>query len=242
MARFRRIAHRGASGNYPENTRLAFVKALEARADMIELDCQLSGDGHVVVFHDERLRRITGAAGAVWEKSLADLKRLDAGRWFKKSFRGERILTLEEAVEVVAGRADLCIDIKRYPRSPEGIELKSLFILSHYDYLDRTVFSSFDYRCLRRVRELAPEARLGVLWGTGMPEDPVGFAEEIAAASVHVQKELATRRFLERCWEAGLDVYVWTLDDIREIEHFVSLGVQGIFTNYPERLLRLSGG
>src|ERR687897_178526 len=80
MARFMRIAHRGASGNFPENTRLAFEKAIEARVDMIELDCQLSSDGHVVVFHDEGLSRTAGVRGKVRRKTLEELKKLDVGR------------------------------------------------------------------------------------------------------------------------------------------------------------------
>src|ERR671914_982583 len=164
MAKFVRIAHRGASGNFPENTRLAVEKALEAHADMIELDCQLSGDGHVVIFHDERLVRITGTGGAVNRMSLEQLKRVDAGAWRQSRFEGERIPTLEEIVTMVDGQADLCLDIKQYSGSPLGIELKLLFVISHYDYLDRTIFSSFDYASLRRVRELAPEARVGVIY------------------------------------------------------------------------------
>ena len=89
MAGFKKIAHRGASGRYPENTRLAFIKAIEAGADMIELDCQLSRDGHVVVFHDEQLRRTAGVRGTLRSKTLAQLKSLDIGRWRNKSCRGE---------------------------------------------------------------------------------------------------------------------------------------------------------
>ena len=77
MASLRKIAHRGASGRYPENTRLAFIRAIEAGADMIELDCQLSRDGHVVVFHDERLKRVGRSRGTVRSKTLEQLKRLD---------------------------------------------------------------------------------------------------------------------------------------------------------------------
>jgi glycerophosphoryl diester phosphodiesterase len=235
MAKFLRIAHRGASGSFPENTRLAFEKAIEAGADMIELDCQLSNDGHVVIFHDERLVRITGAGGVVNRMPLEQLKRLDAGVLRKPAFKGERIPTLEEVVALVGGETDLCLDIKQYPGSPPGIELKLLFILSHYDYLDRTIFSSFDYACLRRVRELAPEARLGVIYGNGIEENPFVVAAEIQAVSLHVQKELATREFLQNSWELGLDAFVWTVNEVREMEDFASLGVQGIMTDFPER-------
>jgi glycerophosphoryl diester phosphodiesterase len=240
MAKFLRIAHRGASGSFPENTRLAIEKAIEAGADMIELDCQLSSDGHVVIFHDERLVRITGAGGVVNRTPLEQLQRLDAGGWRKAAFKGERIPTLEEAVALVEGQADLCLDIKQYPGSPPGIELKLLFILSHYDYLDRTIFSSFDYACLRRVRELAPEARLGVIYGTGIEENPFLVAAEIAAASLHVQKELATGDFLRMGWESGLDAFVWTVNEVGEMEDFASLGVQGIMTDFPERFWRVT--
>ena len=81
MPGFKKIAHRGASGQYPENTRLAFVKAIEAGVDMIELDCQMTQDGHVVVFHDERLTRTASARGTVTSKTLEYLKKLDIGQW-----------------------------------------------------------------------------------------------------------------------------------------------------------------
>lgn len=241
MARFIRIAHRGASGHFPEHTRLAFEKAIEARVDMIELDCQLSRDGHVIVFHDDGLRRTTGARGAVKEKTLAQLKELDAGRWRKKSFQGQQILTLEEVMDCIGGRADLCLEIKQYRGSPQGIELKLLFILSHYDYLERTIFSSFAYDSLRRVRELAPEARLGLIFGPGIEEDPFAVAEQLEAASIHVRKDLAEKDFLKQAWNAGKDVFVWTVNEVREMEKFASLGVQGIISDFPERFGKLTG-
>lgn len=235
----KKIAHRGASGEYPENTRLAFAKAIETGADMIELDCQLSRDGHVVVFHDERLTRTAGVRGAIRDKTLQELKRLDIGRWRKKIFSGERILTLEEVLELIAGNIDLCLEIKSYPNSPPGIELKLLFILSHYDYLDRTVVSSFDWRSLARVRELAPEASLGIIFGSSKSAEPVSAAKALGAASIHVCKELASREFLQRVWNEGIDVYVWTVNDVCDMESFVALGVQGIISDYPEKFWKL---
>jgi len=239
MAGFTKIAHRGASGSFPENTRPAFENAIAAGADMIEVDCQVTKDGHVVAFHDERLRRTAGARGALKDKTLEQIKKFDVGRWRKKIFKGERILTLEEVLEIIGGRADLCLDIKHYPDSQPGIELKLLFILSHYDYLDRTIFSSFNFRCLSRVRELAPEARVGVLYGCGTKEDPLETAKQLDAASIHVQKELATRDFLDKAWATGLDVHVWTVNELRDMEKFVSLGVQGLVSDFPERFCKL---
>jgi glycerophosphoryl diester phosphodiesterase len=239
MAAFLKIAHRGASGNFPENTRVAFEKAIEARVDMIELDCQMTSDGHIVVFHDERLNRTAGASGTVRSKTLPQLRKLDVGQWKKKSFRGERVLTLEEVLDIIAGKVDLCLDIKQFSGSQPGMEIKLLFIVSHYDYLDQTIFSSFNYRCLERVRELAPEARIGVIYGTGVKADPFVAAERLEASSMHVQRQAATRPFLDKAWEAGLDVHVWTVNEVRDMEKFASLGVQGIVSDYPEKFSQL---
>ena len=167
------------------------------------------------------------------------LRKLDIGKWRKPAFGGERILTLEEALEIFAGNVDLCLEIKTAAAAPAGIELKLLFILSHFDYLERTTISSFDYRSLARVRELAPEAALGIIYAGSITEDPLAAAERLGAASIHVQKQLARREFLDRFWHAGLDVYVWTVNDLREMEMFVALGVQGIISDYPEKLIRL---
>jgi len=242
MLALKKIAHRGASGRYPENSRLAFEKAIAAGADMIELDCQLTGDGHLVVFHDEKLARVTGARGKVQDKTLEQLRKLDIGKRRKPAFGGERILTLEEALEIFSGQVDLCLEIKAASAGPAGIELKLLFILSHYDYLERTTISSFDYRSLARVRELAPEATLGVIYGPGIKEDPLATAERLAASSIHVHKQLARREFFDQAWQAGLDVYVWTVNELREMEMFAALGVQGIFSDYPEKLALVGRG
>ncbi len=239
MPGFKKIAHRGASGRYPENTRLAFTKAIEAGADMIELDCQLTRDGHVVVFHDEQLRRTAGARGPLRSKTLEQLKKLDIGEWRQKSFRGERILTLEEALEVLAGQVDLCLEIKNFPKSLPGIEIKILFILSHYDYLDRTIVSSFDYRCLGRVRELAPDISLGLIFSSAVKADPFEAARQLAPKSIHVQKNSASREFLSAVWDQGLDVHVWTVNEVRDMEAFVSMGVQGLISDFPERFRNL---
>ena len=239
MAAFKKIAHRGASGAYPENTRIAFEKAIGAGADMIELDCQLTKDGHVVIFHDEKLKRTAGARGALSDQTLDQLKKLDIGKWRGKAFKGERILTLEEALETVGGAVDLCLELKTFPAAALGIEIKILFILSHYDYLERTILSSFDYRCLARLRELAPEATLGVIYGAGVDDDPFEAAGNLGAASIQVQKELVSRDFLRRAWDRGLDVHVWTVNEVRAMTAFAALGVQGLISDFPEKFSKL---
>ncbi|MBI4528871.1 MAG: glycerophosphodiester phosphodiesterase [Deltaproteobacteria bacterium] len=218
---------------------MAIEKAIEAGVDMIELDCQLTKDGHVVVFHDERLARTTGVKGFVRGKSLNQLRKLDIGGWFKKSFTGQRILTLEEVMEILGGAVDLNLELKSFPKGLLGIELKLLFILSHYDYLERTVFSSFDYRSLRRVRELAPDSRIGVLYGSGTEENPFQLAREIGAYSVHLQKEVATPNLLERARQIGLKSFVWTVNEVADMEDFLARGVDGIISDFPEKFWKV---
>jgi len=239
MAGFIKIAHRGSSGSYPENTRIAFEKAIEAQADMIEMDCQLSKDGHVVVFHDERLNRTAKTSGWVKSKNLQQLKKLDIGAWLKKSFKGERILTLEEAMEIVAGKADVLLDIKTIPKGPLGIELKTLFTLSHYDYFERALLSSFDFRTLQRIRELAPDARIGILYRKGMKEEPLQLAWKVRAHSLHLHKDCISRDLIEQAGELGVKTLVWTVNEVSEMEKFLALGVDGIISDFPEKFWKV---
>lgn len=239
MAGFIRVAHRGSSGSCPENTRAAIAKAIETGVDMIELDCRLTKDGHIVVFHDERLQRTARAKGFVRGKTLKELKKLDVGAWFKKSFKGERILTLEEAIEILDGKVDISIDIKSDRAGAQGIELKLLFIVSHYGYLERAVFSSFDSRVLRRLRELAPDTRIGILHGADVKDNPFQLAREIGAESIHMQKELATPPVLERAAQLGLKTLVWTVNEVPEMEKFLALGVDGIVSDFPEKFWKI---
>ena len=234
-----KVAHRGASGSYPENTRIAFEKALEAGVDMIQMDCQLSKDGHVVVFHDERLQRLAGVKGTVKGRTLQQLKKLDLGVTFKKSLRGQRIMTLEETMSLLAGKVDLAIDIKVPPRAPLGIELKILFILSYYRYLSRSIISSADYRTLARVRELAPQARIGVNYGKASQEDPIQVASRLGAGSLHVEKSRVAPNLIGQAGDLGLKTFVWTVNEVTEMENFFSMGVDGIISDFPERFWKI---
>ncbi|HLD30222.1 MAG TPA: glycerophosphodiester phosphodiesterase family protein, partial [bacterium] len=196
-------------------------------------------DGHVVVIHDDRLDRTARAKGFVKGKTLRQLKKLDVGAWLKKSFKGERIQTLEEILEIVSGKVEINLEIKSVLRGPLGIELKVLFIVSHFDYLERAIFSSFDYQSLRRLRELAPDVRIGVLYGAGIKDNPFQAAREMNAYSLHIQREFATPHFLEEARELGLKSFVWTVNEVKEMEKFLSLGVDGIISDFPEKFWKI---
>ena len=110
-ADFVRVGHRGAAAECPENTHAAFARALEASADMIECDLQLTADGHVVIIHDYTADRTTNGSGAIADLSLAEIRSLEAGAWKDSAFAGEKVPTLEETLAQVLPAADLNLEL-----------------------------------------------------------------------------------------------------------------------------------
>ena len=236
---FLRIAHRGASGHCPENTRAALVRAIELRADMIEIDCQLTSDGAAVLLHDETLDRTTSGRGPVRLRTLREVKTLDAGSWFAPAFAGEEILTIEEAIDILRGRVSLNLELKG-DDAPGRLELVCFGAVSRGDFLGETVFSSFSAQRMRRLRELSAEARVAVLLDAG--DDAyagIDFALALEAEALHPNRSLVGAELVRDAHASGLAVRVWSVNDPVECRRLVDLGVDGIFTDFPDRLLRI---
>jgi glycerophosphoryl diester phosphodiesterase len=237
---FFKIAHRGASGAYPENTPIAFEKAIESGADLIELDCHMTKDGHIAVIHDATLKRTTTGRGLVKTKTLNQLKTLDAGSWFHSDFRNQKIPTLEEALDLTHGRAGLIIEIKNQPYVHLGIELRILFLLYQAEALGRAIVSSQDYFALRRLRELSGDVRIGLLMTAEEREDPLRVAKELGAFALLIRKDLFCPLLLRETKRRGLKALVWTVNEPGEIQRYASMGVGGILTDFPDRLSSLA--
>lgn len=238
--RLLRIAHRGACGHCPENTRAAFLRAIELGADMVELDCQMTRDGAVVVIHDETLDRTTDGKGRVREHTLKEVKSLDAGSWFSPQFAGEEVLTLEEAVEILRGHVGLNLEIKGQD-GPGRLEIQCVGIVRSLHFFAETVFSSFSPPRMRLVRDLGDDARIGVLANRSASWNATfALAAELGAEAAHPERSLVSTKTVAEAHRRGLDVRVWSVNRPDEIEAFARLGVDGIFTDFPERLLRLS--
>jgi glycerophosphoryl diester phosphodiesterase len=231
-----RIAHRGAAGTRPELTRPAFERALEIGVDMIELDVHLTCDGQLVVVHDRELGRTVQGEGAVRDRTLAELCALDAGAWFALEYAGARIMSLAEVLELTAGRAALNVEIKSPAADWEPTARVLLEALTAADRLESTVISSFETGALRAVRECSPAARLGVLWHN--PDlDPIWLlAEGLQARSVHPHWTLVNQTVVEDAHGRGLEVIVWTVNEPDAIAALTALGVDGIISDFPERL------
>jgi glycerophosphoryl diester phosphodiesterase len=226
------IAHRGASAYRPENTLPAYALAVEQAADMIEIDLHVSADGAVVVAHDELLGAL-GGRGEIADASLAELQALDAGQ-------GERIPTLDEVLDRFGSQIPFNLELKRGVHAEyRDLEAKALEAVVRRGLLERTLFSSFFDRVLERLRTLSPEARIALLVSRRHPKGALARAARLGAEAINPERSLAGRGLIDQAHAAGLDVHVFTVDREAGLRHFLGLGVDGIFTNTPDRLRRL---
>lgn len=226
------IAHRGASGHAPENTLPAYELAVEQRADMIEIDLHPTRDGVTVVAHDAELAAL-GGRGEICERTLAEVRTLDAGR-------GARVPTLDEVLDGFGARIPFNLELKRGARREyPGLEAAALAAVERRGLLDRTLFSSFYDGVLARLRAHSPTARLGWLLSPRDPERPLARARAVGAEALHPWRGLATRELVDAAHGEGLAVYVFTVDEPDEMQRLLDLGVDGLFTNFPDRLRAL---
>jgi glycerophosphoryl diester phosphodiesterase len=228
------IAHRGASAYAPENTLAAFELAVAQGADMLELDVHLTADDQPVIIHDDTLRRTTTGRGRVRDHSLQALKRLDAGAWRGGNFRGQRLQSLQEVLERFRDRIGFAVELKagsaRYP----GIEERVVSLLEVYGVVGRALVLSFDHAALPAVRALNPElGRVALV--DSVPRNSTAVAPE-GAPAVGLQARLVTGPRVRAAREAGLDVYVWTVNDPTLMDRLIGWEVTGIITDAPDVL------
>jgi glycerophosphoryl diester phosphodiesterase len=230
------IAHRGASGRFPENTLAAFGAAIKAGAEMCELDVQLTRDKALAVIHDATVDRTTNGRGAVAELTIAEIKRLDAGAKFGAAFSGEQVPTLEEVFELTEGRCALNIELKA-----EGLEHRVCELIKARRAFATTIVSSFDWDALGRIRHIAPEIRVGLL-ASRWPARVLGAATAMAADAIHPRYEIVTEDLCIAAHARRVNVHTWTVDDPAVMRAMIAHGADGIMTNYPERLRALMDG
>lgn len=229
------IAHRGASGTAPENTLAAFRRAVDLGADAVELDVHRTADGHLVVIHEPVLEATTTGRGAVRDLTLAEVKAADAGVRFSAAFAGERVPTLYEVVEALPHPTRLFIELKAGSLHYPGIEEQLLALLSETGARARAQISSFDHHALHRLRQLDRAVATGALIACN-PGDPVALARWAGATALHPVWYWVRPELIRACRAVGLAVYTWTVNDPQQIEQLRRLGVDGIMSDYPERL------
>ena len=229
------IAHRGASGTRPENTLVAFRRAETLGAQMVELDVQLSRDGEVVVLHDWTLDRTSDGRGRVGRRTLAEIRRLDAGAWFDPAYAGERIPTLGEVLAAVG----LPVNVELKSRGDDGLEARALAVVEAAGAMERVVFSSFDPESLLRLRARSARADIAVLWSGRRLAPALRLAGRVGATALHIRKDAAASAEVPKAVAEGVLVRAWTVNDPAESALLGNSGVSAIFTDFPERFLQI---
>jgi len=229
------IGHRGAAGHAPENTLAAFKKAVALGAAFIETDLQLSRDARFVAIHDDTVDRTTGGQGKVHDQTIAVLRRLDAGSWFGSEYAGERIPTLEEILEF-SKKNDVVFYLELKPSGSWGGEHALIGALRESGEVARVVVISFDPAILGSLRKIEPTLMTGVLYD-GQLDDPLTSAVDVGARQIVVRGDLVTPSMIEQAHARDLQVVCWTVNHPAHIRLLMAAGVDGIMSDYPDRLI-----
>lgn len=234
------FAHRGARGHAPENTLLAFNLAFDLGADAIECDVQRSSDGELVIIHDGTVNRTTNGAGAVTALSLADLRALDAGfRWRIP----QRIPILAETLDLVrrrAGALNLEIKGESVADSVATAEVVEPVLRALEEPLRaRLLVSSFELPAVALLKERLPWLRVAALFGgrEWQKKDMLAPALAMGAEAIHPGVSLTTADLVTQAHASGLRVNVWTANRRATIRKLLAWGVDGLFSDYPERVI-----
>lgn len=240
------IAHRGASGLAPENTLSAFQKALEIGVDRIEMDLRQTLDGEVVVLHDKTIIRTTNGWGSIRKIPLKKLRRYSAGSWFHHSFSDEKVPTFREVLELVDGKATLLLEVKDgSPYHPE-IERRIIELVNEFNAHDWCIVQSFNDRILNNFRKL-PELHTDIqkLFAAFIPVAPFYGGSKFTykrlrryefAKEVNINRRYVNPRVVRKVHTMGKKVNVWTVNEPEALQKFVNWGVDGIITDFPDRL------
>lgn len=224
----KKIGHRGAKGYEPENTLVSFQKALDMQADGIELDVHLSADGELMVIHDETIDRTTNGKGLVNKLSLRELKtfRIDSKH---------TIPTLTEVFDLVNQDCFINIELKSYDTAEKATSLIEKYVLKKDWKYDRFLVSSFDWNALQQVSFLNNKIPIGVLTETDL-DLAQAFAKFIQAKSIHPHFHLLTKENTAQMQEKGFEVFPWTVNETEDIQKIKTFNINGIITDFPNRI------
>lgn len=233
---FKVIAHRGASLYAPEHTAIALEKAIQMKADYVEIDVQLSKDNHLILFHDFTVNRTTNGTGYINQLTLKELKCLDAGSWFHPSFKGLQVLTLEEALERYSRQIKFLIEIKNPHLHPtiENRLAKTLFNKLPNTILNETIVQSFDLNSIKLINKYLPQLQTGLLrnFDSKISKQAIKkWAKHVNYLNPHfltINSEL-----VDDLHRNGLKVFPWVVNNQEIAMKMFSFNVDGIITNNP---------
>ncbi|WKE66806.1 glycerophosphodiester phosphodiesterase family protein [Gallaecimonas kandeliae] len=237
------ISHRGGAGLAPENTLAAIQKGLRLGVDAIEVDVRRSKDGALVVFHDSQLARTTNGKGAVSDFTLAELVQLDAGSWFGPQFQDQTIPTLAQVMDAMAhSLPKLVLELKE-----PGLERQVLDMIRDHNMQDRVLIKAFDPRILATFSQLAPAIpRLYSFFGWNdrfnlLMDDQIRRINplDLSVNYLQIYYSFLDKDFMAKARDRGIKVIAWGVQSRKVMEEMLALGVDGIETDYPDRLASL---
>ncbi|MFC5559036.1 glycerophosphodiester phosphodiesterase [Ureibacillus thermophilus] len=230
------FAHRGYSSKYPENTLAAFEAAAKLDITGVELDVHLTKDRQVVVIHDEKINRTSNGKGFVKDMTLKELRQFDFGSWFNKKFRGEKIPTLAEVLDLLKNTSHkINIELKSDKIIYPGLEELVLREAENFRLKDRVIISSFDHEAVKRMVELAPDIESAPLFSYSIL-NMKGYRTLVPAKAFHVAYRAVARRPVLEAIKAGIPVRVYTINNKEQVDILRHLGVEGIITDCPEEM------
>lgn len=221
------IAHRGAAGSRPENTMAAINKAVEDKADWVEIDVQETADDKVVVAHDSDFMKLGGVDLKVWDATMPDLADIDIGSWFDPSYSSERTPTLRKALQAVKDRGKVIIELKYYGHDVD-LENRVAEIVEEMEMATDVAVMSLKIEGVRKMQALRPDWRYGILAATA-----IGDLATLDADFLAVNTGQASLQLIRRAHRQEKQVYVWTVDDPLTMSRMISMGVDGLITNEP---------
>jgi glycerophosphoryl diester phosphodiesterase len=191
---------------------------------MVEVDVRETGDGHLILLHDDLVDRTTNKTGPVAEMSLEQVQRLNAGEW-------QRIPSLEEALEVATGKVGMILELK-----VEGIGAEASSIVKRIGFNGSLMYASFLQQELMRVRQAEPGALMMMLMDEQLPKDPLADAVALRASHVGLHYSTVTPRLIQTCHNVGLQVFAYTVNSLEDIQKMKTLSLDGIISDFPDRI------
>jgi glycerophosphoryl diester phosphodiesterase len=230
------IAHRGFSGIAPENTLIAFQKAIESGADYFELDVHKSSDGKIFVIHDKSINRTSSndTEGTIAKMTCKDIKKVKVGypEKFGETYKNEKIPTLKDALKLAKGKIKVCIEIKVH-----GIEKEVLKIINDLKMNTEVIIFSFYDSVLTKFHQL--DTTIPILYLKNKADHTtIDYAKKINSNAIGVgYKTTITKEFLNLAHSAGIEIWKWTVNEEAQMQRLINLGVNGIITNYPDKAI-----
>ena len=227
-------AHRGFSGKYPENTMLAFEKAIEAGCEGIELDVHLTKDGEMVIIHDEEIDRTSSKTGWIKDMTYEELSKIDFSYHFDVPF--QKMPTLQEYFELVKDLNIITnIELKTGVYDYPGIEEKVYNLICEFHLQKKVVISSFNHFSVMRMKQLDETLICGFLtecWMIGAAE----YVEKYQIEGYHPYFSSLSKKEMKEFKNRGISINTWTVNEINDIGYMIDLEVEGIISNYPDRV------